>query len=215
MTEEERTIRVLIADDHTVVRRGLATLLSAPKYGIQVIGEASDGQTAVDKTRELQPDVVLMDLFMPVLDGIEATRLIRQEEIPARILMLTSSGDEDQVVQALRAGASGYLLKDASPDELVNALHSVFFGQLALPQELAQKVMLARTAEPPEEPMDPLTEREWDVLECIEEGMSNKEIARQLSVSTTTVRTHVSNILRKLGLNNRTQLALYARDHQR
>lgn len=214
MNDENREIRVLIADDHTVVRRGLATLLSAPKYGIQIIGEASDGQEAVDKTRSLQPDVVLMDLYMPKLNGIEATRLIHRADEQVRILVLTSSGEEEQVVQALRAGASGYLLKDASPDELVNALHSVYFGQLSLPHELAQKVILASASGMADPEADPLTAREWDVLECIELGLSNKQIAAQLSISTTTVRTHVSNLLRKLELENRTQLALYARDHK-
>jgi DNA-binding NarL/FixJ family response regulator len=214
MSDENQEIRVLIADDHTVVRRGLATLLSDPKYGIRVVGEAGDGQSAVDKARELQPDVILMDLFMPVLNGIEATRLIHEADAQVRILMLTSSGDEDQVIQALRAGASGYLLKDASPDELVNALRSVFYGQLALPHELAQRVILASAAGTPDPDKDPLTERERQVLACIEQGMSNKQIARQLAISTTTVRTHVSNVLRKLGLENRTQLALYARDHK-
>jgi DNA-binding NarL/FixJ family response regulator len=214
MAETEQRIQVLIADDHTVVRRGLATLLAAPKYGIEVVGEAADGQLAVEQARELQPDVILMDLFMPVTSGIEATRLIRGENQQVRILILTSSGDEEHVAQALQAGASGYLLKDASPDELVYAINSVYYGQLALSQELAQKVMLA-TSEQSQEPVsDPLTERELDVLHCIARGLSNKQIAQELTVSPATVRTHVSNILRKLNLENRTQIALYARDHQ-
>lgn len=215
MNEEKRDIRVLIADDHNVVRRGLAALLSDPKYGILVVGEAGDGRSVVERARDLQPDVVLMDLFMPGMDGIEATRLIHQADERVRILVLTSSGDEAQVVKALQAGASGYLLKDASPDELVNALQSVFYGRLSISHELAQKVILATAAEAPEPPGDPLTDREWDVLEYVEQGMSNKQIALQLSISTTTVRTHVSNVLRKLGLENRTQLALYARDNKR
>ncbi len=177
-----------------------------------MVGEAGDGQTPRARARELHPDVVLMDLFMPRVSGIEATRLIREENQQVRILILTSSGDEAQVIQALQAGASGYLLKDASPDELVNAIHSVYYGQLALPQELAQKVMLARIEAGQKQPENPLTERERDVLECIAQGMSNKQIALELSVSSTTVRTHVSNILRKLNLENRTQIALYARD---
>lgn len=212
MNETEHKIRVLVADDHTVVRRGLAALLAAPKYGIEVVGDAADGQSAVQQARELQPDVILMDLFMPGTSGIEATRLIRDESQGARILVLTSSGDEAHATQALQAGASGYLMKDASPEELVHAIHSVYYGQLALPQELAQKVMLAESEQTQESEPDPLTERELDVLNCIAQGMSNKQIAQELSVSTTTVRTHVSNILRKLNLENRTQIALYARD---
>lgn len=213
MAPQETKIRVLIVDDHTVVRRGLATLLSAPKYGVSVLGEAGDGLAAVEQTRTLRPDVILMDLFMPGTGGIEAARLIRRENQQVRILVLTSSGDEAQVLQALRAGANGYLLKDASPDELVNAIKSVFYGQLALPHGLAQKVILEAAGVSSKPDADPLTDRERDVIGCIVQGMSNKQIASELAISTTTVRTHVSNILRKLNLENRTQIALYARDH--
>lgn len=214
MSERTQNIRVMIVDDHTVVRRGLIALLSASKYGIEVVGEAGDGQAALDRAQELAPDVILMDLFMPGITGTEATRRIRAAEPRIQILMLTSSGDEAQVVEALKAGASGYLLKDTSPDELVNAIHSVHLGQLALPQELAQKVILAQTENPQKAETNLLTRREQDVLECIARGMSNKQIARELSISNSTARTHVSSLLRKLNLESRTQLALYARNHK-
>lgn len=212
MAKENPDIRVLIVDDHTVVRRGLTALLSAPKYGVHVVGEAGDGLSAVEQTRALDPDVILMDLIMPGMSGLETVRLIYRDNRQARILVLTSSGEEETVLQALRAGASGYLLKDASPDELVNAIRSVYYGQMALPQALAQKVILEGAGSAADQDPDPLTERERDVIACIVQGMSNKQIAEALSISTTTVRTHVSNILRKLNLENRTQIAMYARD---
>lgn len=207
----EREIRVLIVDDHTVVRKGLIALLSAPKYGIEVVGEAQDGTRVLAKVRELNPDVILMDLFMPGMDGVETTRLVRQEFPKARILILTSSGEQAQVSRAVKAGALGYILKDASPDELVNAISSVDYAQFSLPQELAQQLLLSEEISAHTPDVVELTEREKDVMRLIAEGMSNKQIASALSISTTTVRTHVSNILRKLDLENRTQIALYAR----
>ncbi|MFN2195108.1 MAG: response regulator [Anaerolineales bacterium] len=213
MSKPDQKIRLLLVDDHTVVRLGLATLLSASKYHIKVIGEAGDGQAAVELAHTLNPDVILMDLFMPGMNGIEAIRQIRRENQQVRILVLTSSGDEEQVLQALRSGANGYLMKDASPDELVNALHSVYYGQLAIPHDLAQKVILHDAGPAPEPEVDPLTDREREVIGCIGRGLSNKQIAAELNIGTTTVRTHVSNILRKLKLENRTQIALYDRDH--
>jgi NarL family two-component system response regulator LiaR len=206
-------IKVLVVDDHTVVRKGLCALLSDRKYGIEVIGEAADGQEAVEKARLLKPQVILMDLMMPKMDGLEAVAVIRQENPEARILVLTSHVEDDMLLKAIDAGALGYLMKDSSPDVLVSTINNVHLGGMSLPTDLARKVML-REQEPKTKPQAGLfTERERDVLVCIGKGYSNKQIGDELSVSVTTVRTHVSNLLRKLNLENRTQLALYARQH--
>ena len=206
-------ISVLVVDDHTVVRKGLCSLLSAPKYGIDVVGEATNGQEAIKKARQLQPQVILMDLVMPELDGLQAIRTIGVENPEARILVLTSYAEDDLVLKAIDAGALGYLMKDASPEELVSTIHSVNLGHMSLPPDLARKVLL-HSQQPPAGPLDnQLTAREMDVLGCVARGYSNKQIAVELSVSTSTVRTHVSNLLRKLGLENRTQLSIYAREH--
>ena len=207
-------IRVLIADDHTVVRKGLKALLSAKKYDIEVIDEASNGEEAIQKAEELKPDVILMDLVMPVKSGLEAILEIKQMQPQARILVLTSFADDENVVQAIQAGAYGFLLKDTSPDELVQTIHSVYADKLTIPQELTQILLGGKsTAVESEPPKEDLTPRELDVLVCIAQGMSNKQIAQQLSVSTTTVRSHVSSMIRKLNVENRTQLAIYAREH--
>ena len=206
-------IKVLVVDDHTVVRKGLTSLLSADKYGVEVIGEAGDGREAIEKARLLQPDVILMDLIMPKVDGIEAITTIREENPEARILVLTSYGEDDLLLKAIDAGALGYLMKDASPDELVSMIKNVFMDRLSLPMDLARKVMMRKKEPEPERPDSILTERELDVLRWIAKGYSNKQIAQEITVSTTTVRTHVSNLLRKLDFENRTQLALYAREH--
>jgi DNA-binding NarL/FixJ family response regulator len=203
-------IRILIADDHFVVRQGLATLLS-PRNGMEVIGEAATGREAVNLARQLNPDVILMDMSMPEMDGPEAIRLIKQENPKARILVLTSFGESKRVSDALQAGALGYLLKDSSPDDLLHAIGSVYRGNLVLPQELAAKLM-QRPAAPPA--IDQLTQREIDVLRLLAQGQSNQEIAQQLHISATTVRSHVSNIMMKLGVSNRTQAALVARERQ-
>ena len=202
-------IRVLIADDHFVVRQGLAALFS-PRDGMEVVGEAATGREAVDLARALQPDVVLMDMIMPELNGPEAIALIKQENPKARILVLTSFGESKQVSAAVQAGALGYLLKDSSPDDLLHAIRSVHRGNLVLPQDLAVKLMQPQ----PAASVDQLTERETDVLRLLAQGQSNQEIARNLSISDTTVRSHVSNILMKLGVSNRTQAALVARERQ-
>jgi DNA-binding NarL/FixJ family response regulator len=163
---------------------------------------------------ELQPDVILMDLQMPHKSGLEAIQEIKQRELATRILVLTSFGEEERVAAAMRAGASGYLLKDSSPDELVNAIHSVALGQISIPQQLSYSILgipRASGSTPAENALQDLTARELDVLRCLAQGASNKEIASQLAVHLTTVRTHVSSILRKLNLENRTQAALYAR----
>lgn len=203
-------IRILIADDHFVVRQGLATLLS-PRNGMEVIGEAATGREAVNLARQLNPDVILMDMSMPEMDGPEAIKLIKQENPKTRILVLTSFGDSGRVSDAVQAGALGYLLKDSSPDDLLHAIVSVYRGNLVMPQELAVKLMQPQTAPPA---VDQLTEREIDVLRLLAQGQSNQEIAQHLHISTTTVRSHVSNIMMKLGVSNRTQAALVARDRE-
>lgn len=205
-------IRLLVVDDHTVVRKGLCSLLTS-RYNIEVVGEAADGQEAIQQDRDLHPDVILMDLVMPRKSGLEAILEIRKENPAARILILTSFGEEAYVSTALRAGAQGYVLKDSSPDQLINAIHSVFLGNLLLPVDMARKVLPEFKA-----PLDPqllnpqLTERERDVLREIANGSSNQEIAQALSISTTTVRSHISSLFRKLDVTNRTQAALFAVD---
>jgi DNA-binding NarL/FixJ family response regulator len=203
-------IRILVADDHFVVRQGLAALLTL-RNGMEVVGEAATGREAVDLARTLQPDVILMDMVMPELDGPEAIALIKQENPTARILVLTSFGESKQIMAAIQAGALGYLLKDSSPDDLLHAIRSVHRGNLVLPQDLATKLM---KPQPAATALDQLTERETDVLRLLAQGQSNQEIAVNLSISTTTVRSHVSNILLKLGVSNRTQAALIAKERQ-
>ena len=212
MTESK--IRVLIVDYHMVVRRGLQALLSAEKYGVEVIGEASDGFEAVIKAQQLQPDVILLDLVMPKKGGLEALKEIRSQQPQARILVLTSFAEDENVLEAVRAGAYGFLLKDTSPDELVDTIRSVYADKLTLPQEMTRLLLNGQAGQkqPPPAPGN-LTERELDVLRLIARGMSNKQVAQQLSISTTTVRSHVSSIMRKLDLENRTQLAIYAREN--
>ncbi len=205
-----KMIRVLIADDHAIVRKGLRALL-ATERDIEVIGEAEDGAQAVSQARALQPDVILMDLVMPKMDGIEATRQITEQQSGTYILVLTSFAADDKVFPAIKAGALGYLLKDSGPDELVEAIHQVQRGEPSLEPSIARKV-LHELAQPPKQPptVDPLTERELAVLRLIAQGKSNREIAEQLVITEMTVRTHVSNILSKLHLASRTQAALYA-----
>jgi NarL family two-component system response regulator LiaR len=209
----EKKIRVLVVDDHTVVRKGLCSLLSAEKYGIEVVGEAADGQDAIEKARTLHPEVILLDLAMPRMGGLEAIPAIRKDDPEARILVLTSYAEDDQVIKAISSGALGYLMKDASPDELVSTIHNVYLNRMSLPPDLARKAILRSQEPESNNAASLLTDREVDVLRCVAQGYSNKQIAAKLSVSTTTVRTHVSNLLRKLNLENRTQLALYARQN--
>lgn len=199
-------IRVLIADDHFVVRQGLTTLLVA-RNGMKVVGEAATGREAVELARSLRPDVILMDMMMPDMDGPQAIASIIAENPQARILVLTSFGESAKVSAAVQAGALGYLLKDSSPDDLFHAIRSVYRGNLVLPQELALKLMQPQPVTPT---LDQLTEREIDVLRLLAQGQSNQEIATNLVISTTTVRTHVSSLLNKLDCSNRTQLALLA-----
>jgi two-component system, NarL family, response regulator LiaR len=198
-------IRVLVADDHGVVREGLRSFL-ALQDDIEVVGEAVDGEEAIEAVRRLSPDVALMDLVMPRMDGIEAIRHIRDESPQTRVIVLTSFVDEDKMLPAVRAGAAGYLLKDVEPQELVTAIRTVHGGAALLhPAVVAE---LVREAGSPRG--DGLTEREREVLVLIARGRANKAIAFELGVSEKTVKTHVSNSLGKLGLTDRTQAALYA-----
>lgn len=204
------TIRVLVADDHVIVRKGIRALLSTEK-DIEVVGEAGDGAETVAQAKALRPDVILMDLVMPTMDGIEATRQITSSLSGIRILVLTSFAADDKVFPAIKAGALGYLLKDSGPDELVKAVHMVHRGEPSLDPAIARKV-LHELSHPPQNPptTDPLTSRELEVLRLVAKGKSNKEIAEHLVISEMTVRTHVSNVLSKLQLASRTQAALYA-----
>jgi NarL family two-component system response regulator LiaR len=207
---EKTAIRVLVVDDHAIVRKGIRALL-AEVQGIDVIGEASDGQEAMDQADALRPDVILMDLVMPGVDGIEATRQIAADEAGPRILVLTSFAGDDKVFPAIQAGALGYLLKDSAPADLVEAIHQVHRGEPSLQPSIAQKVLneLRRPSVRPPTP-DPLTDREMEVLRMVAKGLNNPEIAQQLVITEATVRTHVSNILGKLHLANRVQATLYA-----
>lgn len=204
-------IRVLLTDDHAIVRKGVRALL-ATERDIHVIGEAGNGVEAVAKAEALCPDVILMDLMMPELDGIEATRQITARIPGARVIVLTSFAADEKVFPAIKAGAIGYLLKDSGPEDLVRAIRQVYRGEPSLEPSIARKVLFELTQPPRQQTLtaDPLTERELDVLRLIAQGCSNKEIALKLSVSELTVRTHVSNILSKLHLASRTQAALYA-----
>lgn len=206
-------IRVLVVDDHLVVRRGLCTLL-VPRNGMKVVGEAANGREAVELAHSLRPDVILMDMVMPGQDGLESIREIKQQDPKARILVLTSFGEEARISAAVKAGALGYLLKDSAPDELFQAIRSVHQGNFSVPHNLALKLVEELQRPPgPVPPEQVLTERELDVLKGIARGLSNQEIAGHLSIGTATVRTHVSSLLSKLGLSNRTQAALYAMEH--
>jgi len=203
-------IRVLIADDHAIVREGLRTLITA-KPGLELVGEAADGNEAVSLARSLQPDVILLDMIMPHKDGLEAIREIKAENPEARILVLTSFSDDDKVFAAIKAGALGYLLKDSTPQQLLQAIQDVYLGQSSLHPTIALKLIRELNQPSNLPPTDePLTEREVETLRLVAQGMTNQEIAERLSISERTVGKHVSNILEKLHLANRTQAALYA-----
>jgi NarL family two-component system response regulator LiaR len=203
-------IRVFIAEDHPIVRRGIRDLLET-EADIQVVGEADNGRDAVSEVEELQPDVVLMDLLMPEMDGIEAIRQLRERSPAVRFLVLTSFATDDKVFPAIKAGALGYLIKDTAPEDLVQAIHQVYRGEPSLQAAIAQKV-LSEISSPAKGPpsAEPLTAREVEVLKYIAQGLNNQEIAEALVISVATVYTHVSNILSKLHLASRTQAALYA-----
>ncbi len=199
-------IRILIADDHSVVRQGLHMFLRQDPE-LEVVGEAADGAEALRLARQLKPDVVLMDLLMPEMDGIEATAVIRRENPDTEVVALTSILEDGSVVGAVRAGAIGYLLKDTNAAELRQAIKAAAAGQVQLsPQAAARLLQEVRTPQSPEA----LTERETDVLRLLAQGQSNKQISHSLQIGEETVKTHVSNILAKLGVQSRTQAALYA-----
>jgi two-component system, NarL family, response regulator LiaR len=206
-------IRILIVDDHVVVRQGLKSMLVS-RHGMEVVGAAANGIEALAMYRELQPDVTLMDMEMPGKKGPQVIAEIKAIDRQARILVLTSFGEEEKIAAAIKAGALGYLLKDSSTDDLLTAIRTVYEGNLLLSQPLVAKMVTGlQDNQPP--PVDlALTQRELDVLKGIAAGCSNQEIAVDLSVGVNTVRTHVSNILSKLGLENRTQAALYALEHK-
>jgi DNA-binding NarL/FixJ family response regulator len=201
-------IRILVVDDHSVVRQGLKMFLGLDP-DLEIVGEAENGAEAVKLTAELKPDVVLMDMLMPVMDGIEATRAIRGTMPDTEVIALTSVLEDAAVVGAIKAGAIGYLLKDTQSDELRRAIKAAAEGQVQLSPQAAARLM--REVRTPEvAPPDALTERENDVLKLLAQGKANKEIARDLIIGEKTVKTHVSNILLKLGVQSRTQAALYA-----
>jgi len=207
-------IRIMIADDHHVVRRELAFFLKTQR-DIEIIGEASNGKEAVELARSLKPDLILMDLVMPEMDGIQATKLIKSEMPEIKIMMLTSFSDQDHVIPALEAGASGYQLKDIEPDELITCIKKIMDGENQLHPK-ATSHLLANLSNKKEDRnlLSELTKRELDVLKEIARGKSNKEIASSLFITEKTVKTHVSNLLSKLELADRTQAALYAVKNQ-
>ena len=205
-----KTIKILICDDHAIVRIGLSFLIGA-NHDMELVGEAVDGEEAVAMAKKLKPDVIIMDLVMPRKDGVTAISEIKKNNQDARILVLTSFSDDKNVFSAIKAGASGYLLKDSSPEDLLQAINDVYQGKSPLHPVIAQKViqeMHQPTDLPPTD--DPLSAREVEVLQNVAQGMSNQEIARTLKIKEGTVRIHVGNILNKLQLSNRTQAALYA-----
>lgn len=206
-------IRVLVVDDHPVVRRGIKSLL-AEEDGIEVVGEAINGLEALQQVEKLQPDVILMDLVMPEMGGVEAIQRITTAHPEARILVMTSFAADDKVFPSIKAGALGYLLKDSDPEDMLRMIRQVFRGELSIHPSIARKVIqeLNRSQEASRAPLtpSPLTEREEEILQLLAQGVENKEIARRLTLRDATVRTHVSNILSKLQLANRVQATLYA-----
>ena len=223
-TQPEDKIRVLIVDDHAVVRQGLRTFLDLQRDAawlpIEVVGEAANGIEAVELARQLQPDIVLLDLVMPEMDGIAATSRIIQNCPQTQVIILTSFGEQDRVIPAIRAGAQSYLLKDIPPDDLVQAVRQVYRGQVQLHPEVAKSLMTAiaeddsaSTGWVAKPALSDLTERELEVLLLIANGLSNNKIAKKLIISEKTVKSHVSSILSKLHLEDRTQAAIYALKH--
>ncbi len=205
-------IKVLIVDDHQVVRQGLRTFLEL-QADIAVIGEAENGKQAVELVRKLEPDVVLMDLVMPYMDGITATQQVRALGQSTKVIALTSFSEDDKVFPAIQAGAASYLLKDVSPDDLVEAIRAVHHGEARLHPDITRKLMeqvskLHDTSQ--ETSVEKLTDREREVISLVALGRSNREIAQELFISEKTVKTHISNLLGKLNLEHRTQLAIYA-----
>ncbi|MDZ5473945.1 response regulator transcription factor [Bacillus sp. 31A1R] len=205
------TIKLLIADDHHVVRRGLVFFLKTQSE-IEVVGEAKNGQEAIQMSESLKPDMILMDLDMPIMNGIEATKVIKSKQPEVRIMILTSFSDQDHVIPAIEAGASGYQLKDIEPDELVKAIIQLKNGENQLHPKATSHLLshLTNKKDDEKKSLEELTKREIEVLKEIAKGKSNKEIATSLFITEKTVKTHVSNVLAKLNLGDRTQAALYA-----
>jgi DNA-binding NarL/FixJ family response regulator len=203
------TIRVLIVDDHAVVREGLRTFLEL-QDGIEVAGEASDGHDAIRAAERLRPDVVLMDLVMPTLDGVGAMRELRQRVPGARVIVLTSFLDDERLLPAVRAGAAGYLLKNVQPQELARAIRTAAAGEALLDPAVAARLVEALEEDGRDTRAEQLTPREREVLALIGRGYANKRIALELGIAEKTVKTHVGNVLSKLGVSDRTQAALYA-----
>ncbi len=202
-------IRIVIADDHAVVREGIRALIESTP-DMDVVGEAKDGVEAMLKSRAARPDVVLLDMMMPRMNGLEAISAIKTELPNTRIIILTSFSDDDQVLAAIRAGALGYLLKDSSPRDLLQAIRDVFAGKSSLHPSIALK-LIQEINRPSAMPTDTeLTDRELQILKLVAQGLSNQDISASLTISERTVGTHISNILNKLQLSNRTQAALYA-----
>lgn len=216
MAELSDPIRILLVDDHAIVRKGLRALLTEID-DVEVVGEAADGEQAINQAAALHPDVILMDIVMPNMDGIEATQRITRRQPEARVLVLTSFASDDKLFPAIKAGALGYLLKDSDPEDLLQAIRQVHRGEPSLHPRIARKLLheLGRPL-PQERPLpqlptpEPLTEREVEVLRAVAKGLSNQQIADNLSIAEVTVRTHVSHILDKLHLANRVQATLYA-----
>lgn len=205
-----KNIRVFVADDHAVVRKGIEALISS-EDGMEVVGSAANGEEAVSRTAHQEFDVILLDLQMPRKSGVEAIVEIKERDAGARILVLTSFSDNENVFAAIKAGASGYILKDATPQELLAAIRNVHSGKSSIDPEIALKV-IHEMNRPSNLPLteEPLTEREMQILQLVARGLSNQQIAEELVISERTARTHISNILGKLHLANRTQAALYA-----
>ena len=211
-------IRLLLADDHAIVRRGLQLFLKT-QPDFELVGEAATGQEVLERVAELEPDIVLMDLHMPVVNGIEATRQIKASHPAVKVIVLTSFSDHDHVLPAVKAGARGYLLKDIEPDELAKSIRQVYAGKVELHPDVAG-LLLEQIANPGDSapdrtatPFDELTAREREVLQLIASGLTNREIAEALFITEKTVKTHVSHILGKLGLSDRTQAAILAVKH--
>lgn len=206
----KKPIRLLVVDDQNIVRKGIRALLEQVD-DIHVIGEASNGEEAVVQAKRLKPDVILMDLMMPKMDGIAAIREIQTSQMPTQIIALTSFITEDKVFPAIKAGAMGYLLKDSEPEDLIIAIRKVNRGEPSL-HPIVAKMVLDELTQPVNQPLtpDPLTQREVDIIRLVAQGLSNRQIAEQLVIGEATVRTHVGNVLNKLHLANRVQATLYA-----
>jgi NarL family two-component system response regulator LiaR len=206
----KKPIKLLVVDDQNIVRKGIRALLEQVDE-IEVIGEASNGEEAVTQAKRLKPDVILMDLMMPKMDGITAIQEIQAIQLPARIIALTSLVTEDKVFPAIKAGAMGYLLKDSEPEDLITAIRKVNRGEPSL-HPIVAKMVLEELGQPVKQPLtpEPLTQREVDIIRLVAQGLSNRQIAEQLVIGEATVRTHVGNVLNKLHLANRVQATLYA-----